>query len=103
MDGSSVDVSLTISPVRNAEGKIVGASKIARDITMRKRADARETMPMAELDHRVKNILAQVVSRRQVYARRQPLRLMSFFDRSTDTSNPWRPPICYLVKAVGMG
>src|SRR5215510_1616606 len=31
-DGSLVDVSLTISPVRNAEGNIVGASKIARDI-----------------------------------------------------------------------
>jgi PAS domain S-box-containing protein len=59
-DGSSVDVSLTISPVRNAEGKIVGASKIARDITRRKRAEAHETMLMAELGHRVKNILAQV-------------------------------------------
>ena len=59
-DGSSVDVSLTISPVRNAEGKIVGASKIVRDITMRKLAEAREAMLIAELDHRVKNILAQV-------------------------------------------
>ena len=36
-DGSRVDVSVTISPVRNAAGKIVGASKIARDITARKR------------------------------------------------------------------
>jgi PAS domain S-box-containing protein len=59
-DGSSVDVSLTISPIRNAEGKIVGASKIARDITRRKRAEAREKILTAELDHRVKNILAQV-------------------------------------------
>src|ERR1700687_518167 len=37
-DGRRVDVSLTISPVRNAEGKIIGASKIARDITERKQA-----------------------------------------------------------------
>jgi PAS domain S-box-containing protein len=59
-DGSSVDVSLTISPVRNAEGKIVGASKIARDITTRKRAEEREKMLMAELDHRVKNVLSRV-------------------------------------------
>jgi PAS domain S-box-containing protein len=36
-DGTLVDISLTVSPVRNAEGKIVGASKIARDITERKR------------------------------------------------------------------
>src|SRR5207248_10471760 len=39
-DGSRVEVSLTISPVRNAEGKVVGASKIARDITARKRHEA---------------------------------------------------------------
>jgi PAS domain S-box-containing protein len=38
-DGSLIHVSLTISPVRNAEGKIVGASKIARDITDRKVAE----------------------------------------------------------------
>jgi PAS domain S-box-containing protein len=37
-DGSRVDVSLTISPVKNAAGKIVGASKIARDVTTRNRA-----------------------------------------------------------------
>jgi PAS domain S-box-containing protein len=60
-DGSLVDVSLTISPVKNAQGEIVGASKIARDITARKRAEAREKMLMAELDHRVKNVLSRVV------------------------------------------
>ena len=37
-DGRIIDVSLTISPVRNAEGVIVGASKIARDITDQKEA-----------------------------------------------------------------
>jgi len=36
-DGSLIDVSLTVSPVRDAEGEVVGASKIARDITERKR------------------------------------------------------------------
>jgi PAS domain S-box-containing protein len=36
-DGSLIDVSLTISPVRDAEGKVIGASKIARDIIERKR------------------------------------------------------------------
>lgn len=35
-DGSIVDVSLTISPIRNTDGVIVGASKIARDITFQK-------------------------------------------------------------------
>jgi PAS domain S-box-containing protein len=39
-DGHLVDISLTVSPVRNASGAIIGVSKIARDITDRKRAAA---------------------------------------------------------------
>jgi two-component sensor histidine kinase len=39
-DGTLIDVSLTISPLTTAEGVIIGASKIARDITERKRAEA---------------------------------------------------------------
>ena len=38
-DGTTVDISLTISPVKNARGVIIGASKVARDITDRKRAE----------------------------------------------------------------
>jgi PAS domain S-box-containing protein len=38
-DGSPVHISLTISPVRNSAGEIIGASKIARDITQQKRAE----------------------------------------------------------------
>jgi signal transduction histidine kinase len=38
-DQTPLDISLTISPVRDASGKIVGASKIARDITQRKRIE----------------------------------------------------------------
>jgi len=49
-DGSRVDVSVTISPIRNARGDIVGASKIARDITERKRAEAKLQMQLARLD-----------------------------------------------------
>jgi PAS domain S-box-containing protein len=39
-DGSLVDVSVSISPIRDASGRIVGASKIARDVGGRKRAQA---------------------------------------------------------------
>lgn len=39
-DGSLVDVSLTISPIRDSSGRVVGASKTARDITGRKQSDA---------------------------------------------------------------
>ncbi len=38
-DGNEIDVSLTISPVRDAAGHVVGASKVARDITQQKRAE----------------------------------------------------------------
>jgi PAS domain S-box-containing protein len=50
-DGSLIAISLTISPIRDVEGRIVGASKIARDITERRRAEAREKTLMAELTH----------------------------------------------------
>jgi PAS domain S-box-containing protein len=40
-DGRPVEVSLTISPIRDAQGRVVGASKIARDISERKRTEAR--------------------------------------------------------------
>jgi PAS domain S-box-containing protein len=59
-DGSLVDVSLTVSPILDEKGRIVGASKIARDITARKQADERQRMLNTELAHRVKNMLAVV-------------------------------------------
>ena len=61
-DGSQVWVSLTISPLRNANGVVVGASKIARDMTERRRADAHRKILIGELNHRVKNTLAVVQS-----------------------------------------
>ena len=47
--GSRIDISLKVSPVKNADGRIVGASKIARDITARKRDEAER----AELQRRL--------------------------------------------------
>jgi signal transduction histidine kinase/CheY-like chemotaxis protein len=47
-DGTFVDISLTVSPIRNSEGKIIGASKIARDISTRKQAE-RELREQAEV------------------------------------------------------
>lgn len=55
-------VSLTISPMRDAQGTVIGASAVARDISSRKLIEERNDMLMAELDHRVKNILAVVSS-----------------------------------------
>lgn len=59
-DGSLVDISLTVSPIRSPEGQILGASKIARDISERKRAEAelREQAEVIETVNRVGQTLA---------------------------------------------
>jgi PAS domain S-box-containing protein len=61
-DGSLVWVSLTISPLKDDKGKIIGASKIARDMTERRRADEHRKILIGELNHRVKNTLAVIQS-----------------------------------------
>ena len=58
--GSLIDVSMTVSPVKNSRGKLIGASKIARDITERKRSEAQIVNLAHEAEHRTKNILATV-------------------------------------------
>lgn len=59
-DGRLVDVSLTVSPLRDRFGNIVGASKVARDVTERKRAEELQNLLFEELNHRVKNTLATI-------------------------------------------
>lgn len=57
-DGTLLDLSVTISPVRNDSGLIVGASKIARDVTANRRAADRQALLLREMDHRIKNLFA---------------------------------------------
>ncbi len=59
-DGGLLDMSVTISPIRDFEGKIIGASKIARNITDRKEAEKRSSLLAGEMDHRAMNPLALV-------------------------------------------
>ncbi len=79
-DGRLVQVSLTISPIRDAAGRVVGASKIARDITERKQledklrqvaadlseADRRKDEFLAMLAHELRNPLAPIRNAVQV-------------------------------------
>ena len=58
--GGLIAVSITVSPVKNAEGKIIGASKIARDITEQKRNQEQIVTLAREAEHRSKNLLAIV-------------------------------------------
>ena len=59
-DGSLIDISLTVSPLKGADGKIIGASKIARDVTERKRAQEQQKLLVNEMQHRIKNTLATI-------------------------------------------
>jgi len=57
-DGTLVPVSLTISPVKNEQGEVVGASKIARDITVQRQLAEQQQMLLSEMRHRVSNCFA---------------------------------------------
>lgn len=57
-DGTLIDISLSVSPIINADGKVVGASKIARDISDRRRAEELKDLLLHEMNHRVKNLFA---------------------------------------------
>lgn len=61
-DGSVVDVSLTVSPVSDSQGRIMGASKIARDITSRRESEQLRHTLMNEIRHRMQNSLATVLA-----------------------------------------
>ena len=64
-NGNKIDVSATISPIRDSSGTIVGASKIARDISQ-KRADEREIRKLnEELEERVAQRTAQLAAANQ--------------------------------------
>ena len=56
--GAIVDISLSVSPIYDEQGHVVGASKIARDVGERRRNERRLKLLMSELDHRAKNMLA---------------------------------------------
>ena len=60
-----INVSIAVSPMFNSSGKLIGVSKIAHDISKRKRAEERERLLMGEVNHRAKNLLTlvQVIAR----------------------------------------
>jgi len=57
-DGTLIHLSLTQSPILDSAGNLVGASKVARDITERKLAQEKQALLLTEMSHRIKNMLA---------------------------------------------
>lgn len=83
-DGTLVDISLTVSPIRDDSGVVIGASKIARDITEQKRmqailseSDRRKDEFLALLAHELRNPLAPIANALQLVrlAREDPATL----------------------------
>src|SRR5205807_9450255 len=91
-DGRRIDVSLTISPIFNRRGQVVGVSKSARDISDRKRleemlrtADRRKDEFLAMLGHELRNPLA-------------PIRNVTEVLRKTVGTNPVYEPLCAMLE-----
>jgi PAS domain S-box-containing protein len=61
-DGRRLAIASTVSPIRDPGDTLIAASAIERDITEFKRAEDRQKLLIAELNHRVKNTLASVIS-----------------------------------------
>ena len=59
-NGDAIDISLTVSPIEESSGAVIGASLIARDITEQKRAQQRQELLTQEIHHRTKNLFAVV-------------------------------------------
>ena len=80
-DGRRVNISLTVSPLREKSGRIYGASKVARDITERKQIESSRSLLMGELSHRVKNTLAtvQAVATQSLRRARNPVEFVASF------------------------
>ena len=88
--GKPVDLSLAVSPIRDAQGNIVGVSSIARDITERKRGEEQILKLNAELEHRVQMRTAELTAANQeleaftysvAHDLRAPLRHIDAFTR----------------------
>lgn len=81
-DGRRLHISLTVSPLRDSSGTIVGASKVARDVTERKRSEELQRLLFDELNHRVKNTLAiiQAIASQSLRRARSPSDFVASFN-----------------------
>jgi PAS domain S-box-containing protein len=79
-DGRQIDVSLTISPIKDSRGNIIGLSKIARDISERKQDEARKNDFIGMVSHELKTPLTSLTAILQV--------LQNKFKKSDDAFVP---------------
>jgi PAS domain S-box-containing protein len=113
-DGRPVDVSLAVSPIRDAHSNLVGVSSIARDITERKRAEEQILKLNAELEHRVQMRTAELTAANQeleaftysvAHDLRAPLRHIDAFTRilQEDFAGTFPPEAAQLLDTIRRG
>lgn len=101
-DGRLIDVSVTISPVRDSDGVIVGASKIARDITMQKRVEQEllNAKEAAEAAGRAKDRFLNVLSHELRTPLTPVLASLSYLERRTDLPHDLRVELAMMRRNV---
>src|SRR5690606_33038388 len=89
-DGRRIDLSITVSPVFDESGRVIGASKVARDITDRKQAEAalqeadrRKDEFLATLSHELRNPLAPISHSLEIL--KQPTADQALHDQARQT------------------
>lgn len=113
-DGKPVDLSLAVSPIRDAQGNVVGVSSIARDITERKRAEEQILRLNAELEHRVQKRTAELTAANQeleaftysvAHDLRAPLRHIDAFTHilQEDFAGSFPPEAAQLLDTIRRG
>ncbi|MEO3406946.1 PAS domain S-box protein [Mucilaginibacter sp. CAU 1740] len=86
-DGSTLDVSLTVSPVRDAEGNLTGISKIARDISEQKRDEMRKNDFIGMVSHELKTPLTSLTAMIQMLSIKLQSNEDPFVPSALDKSN----------------
>jgi len=113
-NGKPVDLSLAVSPIRDAQGNVVGVSSIARDISERKRTEEQILKLNAELEHRVQLRTAELTAANQeleaftysvAHDLRAPLRHIDAFTRilQEDFAGSFPPEAAQLLSTIRRG
>lgn len=113
-DGRPVDVSLAVSPIRDAHSSIVGVSSIARDITERKRFEEQILKLNTDLEHRVQLRTSELTAANQeleaftysvAHDLRAPLRHIDAFTRilQEDFAGSFPPEAAQLLETIRRG